>query len=318
VTVRRAGDEPAGRELSNTFSAPEEGDTISFWVGPLDYTYESRTVDEHRRPDISPSDFRLIGGFRPQLRPEDTIPGGITETPGDVADTLLVGFLPSGSFPENEIDHTVTPSVQRWWVPDQNTECGGLLLPVVDGEPDPEGGVRQVGVLIQVSLYFAGQPDPRDPMSPVKAWTYAIFSDKDPDNEVEDGLESRDLTRFIDSPQNNEWQFGPNETIDIWAPLALAFDPDPYDPSSTDAVKRSIGCIVAKRMGNMTVQLRGRTTGNADEYLFYEDTRKVPGAGATAVRIGEFGRQSGTLEVECKFLVGGGSGGTPDFYWPDF
>jgi hypothetical protein len=273
-------------------------------------------VDEHRRPDISPSEFGFIGGFKPQVRPEDTIPGATLDILGDVADSLLVGFLPGGSFRDNEIDHTVVPSVQRWWVPDQNTECGGLLLPVIDGEPDPEDGVRQVGVLIQVSLYFAGQPDPRDPMSPVKAWTYAIFNDKDPDNEVEDGLESKDLTQFIDSPQDNEWQFGPNETIDIWAPLELGFNPDPYNPESTDAVKRSLGCLVAERMGNMTVRLRGRTTQNADEYLLFDGTRKSDTA--QPIKIGVFGRQSATLEVECKFLVGGGSGGTPTYYWPDF
>jgi hypothetical protein len=276
-------------------------------------------VDEHGGRDDSASEFQFIAGFRPQILPESTIPGGNADTPGDVADTLLVGFLPGGSFPDNEIDHTVTPSVQRWWVPDENTECGGLLLPVVDGEPDPEGGVRQVGVLIQVSFYFAGQQDPRDPMSPVKAWTYAIFSDKDPDNEVEDGRESRDLTQFNDSPQDNEWQFGPDTTIDIWAPLDLAFNPDPYHPSSTDAVKRSIGCIVARRLGNMTVRMRGRTTREFDTYALWPGTRKDPdNAGADEFTIGPNGRQSATLEVECKFLIGGGSGGTPTFYWPDF
>ena len=101
-------------------------------------------------------------------------------------------------------------------------------------------------------------------------------------------------------------------------PLALGANPDDFNPTSTNAVTRSIGCIVAQRMGNMTVRLKGRTTKNTDEYQFYEGTRKVTGAGATTVLIGEFGRQSEVVEVNCKFLVGIGSTGVPESYWPDF
>jgi hypothetical protein len=318
VTVRRQGNEPAGRELSNTFSSPEQGDTISFWVGPLDYTYESRTVDEHRRPDVSPETFDLIGGFPPRVREDLMVPASIVDpATGDKPDTLLVNLfgLP---FPENEIPFVVTPGIQQWWVPDPTADCGGILLPVVDGEPDPEGGVRQFGVLVSVSLKFVGEQDPRDPLSPVSAWSYAIFSDKDPDNEIEEGLESRDLSFFVDSPLPNEWEFGPGEEITFWMPFELATNPDPFNPTSTDEMRRSIGCIISKRVGEMTLRIRGRTTKNTDEYQFYEGTRKVTGSGAATVLIGEFGRQSEKSEVTCQFLIGGGGTGSPLFYWPDF
>jgi hypothetical protein len=318
VTVRRAGDELVGRELSNTFSSPEQGDTLSFWVGPLDFAYESRTVDEHRRPDVSPEEFKFIGGFRPRVREDLTIPGGIVDPgTGDRADTLLVNLF-GIPFPDNEIPFVVTPGIQQWWVPDPTADCGGILLPVVDGEPDPEGGVRQFGVLVAVSLRFVGEQDQRDPLSPVNAWSFAIFSDKDPDNEIEEGLESRDLSFFVDSPDQNEWEFGPGEQIVFWVPFELGQNPDPFHPTSTDEMRRSIGCLVAKRVGDMTVRLRGRTTKNTDEYQFYEGTRKVAGSSATTVLIGEFGRQSQRSELTCKFLIGGGGTGVPLFYWPDF
>lgn len=320
VTVRRAGDEPIGRELSNTFSSPEEGDTISFYVGPLDYTYESRTVDEHRRPDLDPEQLSFVAGFRPRVREDLTVPGAVLDAgTGDVADRLVVNLF-GDPFPENEIPFVPRPGVNQWWIPDQTTECGGVLLPEVEGEDPPDGSVTQFGVEFAVRLKFVGEADSRDPLSPVNSWSYAIFSDKDPDNIIEDALESRDLSFFNDSPLPNEWEFAPDatEAITFWVPFGLATDPDPYHPTSTDPVLRSVGCLVAKRMGNMTVQLRGRTTRNADEYTFYEGTRKTDDGDKTSVLIGEFGRQSATSELNCQFLVGGGVGDTPTFYWPDF
>ena len=137
-------------------------------------------------------------------------------------------------------------------------------------------------------------------------------------DEIEDGLESRDLSFFVDSPLPNEWEFGPGEEITFWVPFELGTNPDPYNPTSTDDDKRAIGCIVRKSVGEMFVQLRGRTTKNTDEYQFFEGTRKVPGAGATTVLIGEFGRQSELSDLTCRFLIGGGGSGVPLFYWPDF
>jgi hypothetical protein len=322
VTVRREGDEPIGRTLSNTFSTPERGDTISFWVGPLDYTYESRTTDEHRRPDIEPDTYGLIGGFRPRVREDLTIPGGdIVDNPGDVADTLVVALFGT-PFPENEIDYTVTQGVQKWFIPDAGSECGGVLVDVVDGEPQPEGGIRQFGVLVSVKLKFVGEPDQRDPLSPVKAWTFAIFSDKDPDNEIEDGRESRDLSFFTDSPLPNEWEFRPEDVITFWAPVLLGSAPvDDYHPDSTEPISRSIGCLVAKHLGNMTLLLHGRTTANIDEYQFYAGTRKSTESGAaTSVLIGEFGRQSARSDARFWFFIGGLGAvpGVPEYYWPDF
>ncbi|RKZ09760.1 hypothetical protein DRQ32_07830, partial [bacterium] len=316
VTVRRAGEEPAGRSLSNTFSTPEEGDTISFWVGSLDYEYESRAVDEHRRPDLDPDTYSLIGGFKPRVRPDLSIPGGdIPGEPGDVADTLLVNFF-GAPFPENEVPFRVDLGVNMWFIQDPTAECGGVLIPAVPGEQAPDDAETFPGVRISVQFKFVGEQDGRDPLSPVKAWTFALFSDKDPDNEIEDGRESRDLSFFTDSPLPNEWVFGLTDEIVFWAPIALN-DTD-YNPDSTDDNKRAVGCLVAQRMGNMTLRIRGRTTGNNDEYNFYEGTRSVPGEGLTKVQIGEFGRQSASEELKVRFLIGGGGTGVPDFYWPEF
>ena len=69
----------------------------------------------------------------------------------------------------------------------------------------------------------------------------------------------------------------------------------------------------------MTLRLRGRTTGNADEYAFYAGTRKSAEGAVTPVSIGEFGRQSAETTVELKFLVGTGTDHlAPESYWPDF
>ena len=122
----------------------------------------------------------------------------------------------------------------------------------------------------------------------------------------------------MDSPDPNEWEFGPGEEIVFWVPFELATNPDPFNPTSTDEMRRSIGCIVRKRVGEMSLRLRGRTTKNTDEYQFYQGTRKVTGAGATTVLIGDFGRQSEQSDLTCRFLIGGGGSGVPLFYWPDF
>ncbi|RKZ13885.1 hypothetical protein DRQ53_12680, partial [bacterium] len=256
VTVRRVGDEPVGRHLSNTFSATEEGDTISFWVGPLDYDYQSRTVDEHRRPDVDPDTYELVGGFRPRVRADLSIPGrDIPGEPGDVADTLLVNFF-GAPFPENEVPFRVDLGVNMWFIPDPTAECGGVLIPAVAGEQAPDDAETVPGVRVSVRFKFVGEQDARDPLSPVKAWTFALFSDKDPDNEIEDGRESRDLSFFSDSPLPNEWEFGITDEIEFWAPIALN-DTD-YNPDSTDDNRRAVGCLVAQRLGDMTLRVRGR------------------------------------------------------------
>ena len=279
-------------------------------------------MDEHRRPDINPDTYELIGGFRPRTREDLTIPGGdVVGNPGDVADTMVVALFGT-PFPENEIPFTVTPGVQKWFIPDPGADCGGVLIDVVDGEPDPDDGVRQFGAVVSVNLKFVGEQDQRDPLSPVKAWTFAIFSDKDPDNEIEDGRESRDLSFFTDSPLPNEWEFRPEDSITFWVPFGLGSAPiDDFHPDSTDPMLRSIGCIVSKRLGNMTLLLRGRTTSNFEEYAFYAGTRKsnVSG-GVTKVQIGEFGRQSTRTDVKFWFFIGGVGAvqGVPDYYWPNF
>lgn len=317
ITTRREAEEPGGRRLSNTFPTPEESDTISFWVGPLDYVYESRTVDEHRRPDSQPDRYELIGGFRPRVRGDLTIPGGdIVDEPGDIADTLLVSYNPTGGFRDNEIPYQAALGVNKYFIPDPEADCGGVLIPFVSGETAPEGSTLVPGVRVSVAFTFVGEQDPRDPLSPVKAWTFAIFSDKDPDNDIEDGLESRDLSFFTDSPLPNEWEFDPTEVIEFWAPLTL--NETDYNPDSTNEVTRAIGCLVSKNLGNMTTRIRGRTTTQNQEYIFYEGTRTVPGAPSSTIQIGQFGRQSATHEVKLKFLIGGGFNEDPTFIWPQF
>ena len=106
-------------------------------------------------------------------------------------------------------------------------------------------------------------------------------------------------------------------------PILLGSAPvDDFHPDSTEPISRSIGCLVAKHLGNMTLLLRGRTTGNFDEYQFYAGTRKSTAAGSvTKVQIGEFGRQSEKSDVKFWFFIGGVGGpvvGVPEYYWPDF
>ena len=94
-----------------------------------------------------------------------------------------------------------------------------------------------------------------------------------------------------------------------------------YHPYTTDPILRSIVCLVARPLGNLTLFLRGRTTANVDEYSFYAGTRKSnqPG-GVTKVLIGEFGRQSLQSDLKFWFFIGGVGPvqGVPDYYWPDF
>lgn len=319
VTTRRVGSDPAGLQRNNSFSTPEQGDTMSFWVGPLDFRYESRTVDEHRRPDGSPEVYRLIGGFKPQVRSDLTVPGGdVVGEPGNVADTLVVAFL-EAHFSENEIEYRRLP-VTKWFVLDPASDCGGELIPSVPGETPPVGTQTLFGYSYFVKFNFIGQQDPRDPLSPIRAWAFAFFSDKDSLNSIEDGKESRDLSFFTDSPLPNEWTFGQTDEIEFWVPAGLFLNPAPYNPDSDMATERAVGCLVAEHLGNMTLKIRGRTTASTDQYRLFDGTRKIPGSDAPAatVQMGQYGRQSDLLEIKVKFLVGGGSGTVPTFYWPDF
>lgn len=313
TTVRREAAGDAGIPFTNSFSTARDNDDITFEVGPLDYTVISRTLDEHRRPDPTPATFDFVSGFRPRIVPEGFVPG-----PTDL-DSLIIRFPLPGvpPWPSNEVPYTNSgTNVDRWWVPQNTGECGGSLLAT---NPQTAQARRYPGQFYRFRPIFEGAPDPRDPLAAVKAWAFAFNSDADPFNQILTGRESPELNAFVDSPTNDVWQWSVEDAIEIWIPNEVFFTPDLFDPGiGADAASQSVGCLLRKEMGEITMRVVGRTTRETDSFPLYAQTRNDSTDNYTALPIGRYGRK--TVEFEFKFwiYIGLGLGDEIERLWPGF
>ncbi len=309
TTVRREEPGDAGISFTNGFSTPRAANPITFTVGPLDYTVISRTQDEHNRPDPTPDEFDFVAGFRPKIDVDGFLPGPVA------GDSLILRFPLGGPsrWPENEVDYEFADE-SRWWLPENSGECAGKLY-----ESDPgSGAISIAGRVHRFRPIFAGKPDPRDPLAAVKAWTYAFNSDADPFNQIVEGRESRDLGSFVDSPTDNVWTWSVADAIEIWIPSSLWFSPETFDPEvGADAASQSVGCLLRKQMGEITMRVVGRSTRATETFNLYAETRNDSTDNFNVLPVGKYGRK--TEVFEFKFWIYAGLGITElESLWPDF
>lgn len=315
TTVRREAAGEAGIPFTNSFSTERRNDPITFQIGPLDYTVISRTLDEHRRPDPTPATFDFVGGFRPRVVPGGFLPGPVR------GDSMILRFPFGGppQWPQNEVDYEFVPGVRRWWIPQPSSECGGGLL---SSAPTSGESLPVDGVIFRFRPVFEGAPDPRDPLSAVKAWAYAFNSDADPFNQILVGRESRELNAFVDSPVDNVWTWSAEQAIEIWIPNEVWFSPDLYDPTlSADAAKQSIGCLLRRQVGEMTMRVIGRSTRETESYRLYGQTRNDSTDNFNTLPIGKFGRKTDVLEFKFWIYLGIANPANPlelQRLWPQF
>lgn len=309
-TVRRENPGDEGLSFTNGFSTPRDADPITFEVGPLDYTVISRTQDEHGRPDPTPAEFDFVAGFRPRIDVDGFLPGPVA------GDSLILRFALGGPsrWPENEVEYDIVDGVTRWWLPENSGDCAGKLF---ESKPSDEA-IPFPGRVHRFRPLFAGAPDPRDPLAAVKAWAYAFNSDGDPFNQILEGRESRDLGTFVDSPTDDLWTWSVEEAIEVWIPTALWFSPETFDPGvGANAASQSVGCLLRKQMGEITMRIVGRTTRATDKFALYDQTRNDSTVNFNDLDVGKFGRKTDVFEF--KFWIYAGLGTTElEALWPDF
>ena len=318
------------RTLSGFFQGdPLLDSTIGFFTEGMDYEFIARAVDEHRRPDPEPDALSFFGGFPPQIT--EVFPGAPVpdNRPGfDWPDTLLIRSpFQSDRFSENEVDYELDPSLLTWtFIPDPE-ECGGRYEPRT---PDPAAPneIAVSGNIYRFRPRFVGQGDPRDPLSAVRAWSYALFSENDPDNTLSEGPgESKDLSVFIDSPvQPNRWDFtDPGEAIEIFIPFSFWFNPTAFEPGGVQSTnEEKQGCELLRQLGEMTLRVRGKSTDASVEYKIFRDTKYDPNGEVQSTLTGQdFDRRSDVAEAHFWALIGIEQPPTtpsdpPQRYWPDF
>ncbi|HKK69763.1 MAG TPA: hypothetical protein VKA86_01000 [Candidatus Krumholzibacteria bacterium] len=312
-------------EFASQFGIPNPSGVVSFEVAPYEYTYIAGTVDELERRDNEPSEFRFDVGFPPQIVPEQTIPNEATGENRVVAGTagaVLEGSTWAASRFRNGVFLKV-PGI----------ECGGRLL----FEPAPSDTAGRnyevfIGFTYEYFPVLAAANDDRDPRGTVRAWSYSINSENDPENQIEDALESRDLTFFVDGSSPNFLDFSapvidddPNQTLDFWVPFNLFSRPGDFDQgvgssgNDENATSRGVGCLILKQMGEMKLRFRGRVTGTEANMPLYLN-RDADGNPVTVSEdISPFGAKSGVFDVDFFIYAGidTDGDGTPDRFWPD-
>lgn len=273
-------------------------DTLSFVSGPLDFVYRTRAVDEHRRPDLTPESFDFVAGFEPRM---------LSVSPS-TGDTLALREPSTGQTWPGTYPYTVGAAGTRYW--------NGVQLVETDPSPgDPSNDIQ--GRVFRFKLRFEGGPDPRDPRAAIRAWTYSYFSEFDPSNSITDGpVDSKDLSFYANSPQPNVWEFGLGEELELFIPNLIWFIPSEFGPTSQNGVWKAVGAWLRNRMGEINLEVRGRTTALGQRYVI---PRALRPSSLTdlSVDIGDLGRKTGVTEEQFHIYLKG-VGGNPDALWPDF
>lgn len=92
---------PYSEVMTSLWDDPAVGvsaDTLSFIVGPFEYTYQMRSVDEHGRRDGTPSEFEFVGNLKPTVQCAKAVlpgtPSGyIEDVCNDDVDTFYATYL---------------------------------------------------------------------------------------------------------------------------------------------------------------------------------------------------------------------------------
>lgn len=303
--LRLSGDE-GGRILrfQNTFSAPDESDTIGFVSGPFQFAVDSRTVDEHRRPDPSPDDFEFFAGFPPL----------VTEIEPAAGDTLLLRSPTATPWPENDVPYTTEPATRYWDGIQYLSEPG-------------DGRTEVRGTVYRFFPRFVGAPDPREAggNSSVRAWAYALNSTRDPSNVIGDGPgESPDLTFFNTSPAPNVWDFGPDpeEGFEIFIDNLFWTLPQFFEPGSDNQTREQIGRDLRRYLGPVQFRVVARTTAPGDKVPLFANTRPGPDEPVQQeISTERLGRRSEVRVENFHVFLGiedPTNPGQVSRYWPDF
>ncbi len=187
---------------------PSEGggsaDTVGFLVGPFDYTFNMRSVDEHGRRDGTSASFQFSGNFPPCVQCVELLAGDMTPgaafgcDDGDCAaeiPTIYAAQLPDPPVPPDWRRASLLPlepsNAQIWF----NLTSGTVWL----SRPGFSAGVDSIaGSYYAYEMVLHGADHPLEPAvaydSPefsrrdrVRAWSYEVVTDTDPVNAVADG-----------------------------------------------------------------------------------------------------------------------------------
>ncbi len=186
-------------------------DTLGFLVGPFDYTFNMRAVDEHGRRDGTPAQIPFAGNFPPCVQCVEILAG--SEVPGQGFDcddpdcaaeapTIYATMSATPDVPPEWKRANMQPQApgsQRIYF---NLQSGAVWL----DRPAFTAGVDStiMGNYFEYDVVMHGADHPLEPavalsapvFSPrdrVKAWAYEIVAERDPANAFRDGYGNDDF-----------------------------------------------------------------------------------------------------------------------------
>ena len=213
-------------------------DTLGFEVGPFEYTFRMRTVDEHGKRDGTADSFHFWGNFPPCVQCIEVLnyteastfaPDGLCEDSDCLlADADIYGYNAYGTPPAGY--HLATPiNLQGWFYFKLATREVWLDRPLQLAGVD-----SNFGFYFGYKLWLHGkdheQEPPLLPQDRIMSWKYEITYDSDPNNIVRDGggadnllSATRSFSRTDDTApiyvdEDGTWIF----TVRFFVPLRLA------------------------------------------------------------------------------------------------
>jgi len=174
-------------------------DTLSFMVGPVDYTFSMRSIDEHGRRDHNPPEFKFSGNFPPSVQ--------CVEFLDDDAEPS--SYIPPDDEPDMyDLDclNSVSEMYAEWNGFDDQDQChymsrqandAMIWISPVSGdvsieEPLDIDGYFQIPAYVwsyRIALHGRDHPleDTGNNYNRVLAWRYELQSDLDVENAIKDG-----------------------------------------------------------------------------------------------------------------------------------
>lgn len=287
----------------------DEPDSIGFPVGPFHYDVAFVARDEHGRVDDSPEKFSFTAGFLPRIF--STLPAE--------GDSLVLWGAVESPWPTSLAAGRTQSS--RWWTGNEWVDDPGRCR-------DPALCTETSGFLFQLRAEFRGGPHPRESGVSIRAWQFQNIAANDPNNLVQDGLESKNLTDWIATASTpNVWIWPANDALKIFVPVELWFQSWKYEPCgplpgecvAQFVQQRRQGKFLTRQLGTQRLTVRARNTRDGDVWPVYLGVRVDPQT-RESIPIGSAGRRTHPVRVEWSAWVGIDSDfdGKIDRFWPDF
>jgi hypothetical protein len=290
------------QQFRDGFNESARPDTLGFFVGPFDYTFNGRTKDELGRPDPTPATIGFIGGFRPRM----------TRVQPTEGDSLILKWPQSpfaSRWPDNHVPYTTQTAKTLYW---DNSARRYL--------PSAGPGLEPVtGTIFTYSLVFEGANHPREPYpdpltdniriaGAIRSWAYALYSDRDPDNLLKEGGGRDNIDFFNPSSELNRLDLSAANGVQIfipdllWSPTLLRY----YDPDGpTSPSFRGQGCALRLELGSMTLEVIGKTTGAGSRFPHYPLTVRPSGTPQfESSTMPDLGRQTNEAVAHFTILLG--------------